>query len=102
LRDLVFGQAKINESLNKMLAGNDKILESINAKVETLSSTLKNQLSFNKMLETQLALIPAAIPVSEFGKISGQPESPIETANMVSTGWGNLGDTAGRAFTANE
>ena len=73
-----------------MLAGNDKILESINAKVETLSSTLKNQLSFNKMLETQLALIAAAVPVSEFGKISGQPESPIEIANMVSTGWGNL------------
>ena len=48
LRDLVFGQAKINESLNKKLAANDKILESINAKVETLSSTLKNQQSFNK------------------------------------------------------
>ena len=55
LRDLVFGQAKINESLNKKLAANDKILENINAKVETLSSTLKNQLSFNKMIETQLA-----------------------------------------------
>ena len=43
LRDLVFGQAKINESLNKKLATNDKILEGINAKVETLSSALKNQ-----------------------------------------------------------
>ena len=43
LRDLVFGQAKINESLNKKLAANDKISEGINAKVETLSSTLKNQ-----------------------------------------------------------
>ena len=55
LRDLVFGQAKINESLNKKLAANDKILESINAKVETLSSAIRNQLSFNKMIETQLA-----------------------------------------------
>ena len=42
LRDLVFGQAKINESLNKKLAANDKILESIYAKVETLSSAHKN------------------------------------------------------------
>ena len=42
LRDLVFGQAKINESLNKKLATNDKVLENINAKVETLSSALKN------------------------------------------------------------
>ena len=90
MRDLVFGQAKINESLNKKLAANDKILEGINAKVETLSSALKNQLSFYKMIETQLAQIAAAVPVSESGKISGQPESPVETANMVSTGWGNL------------
>ena len=55
LRDLVFGKAKINESLNKKLAANGKILESINAEVETLSSAIKNQLSFNKMIETQLA-----------------------------------------------
>ena len=65
-------------------------MESINAKVETLFSALKNQLSFNKMKETQLAQIAAAIPISETGKIPGQPESPVETANMVSTGWGNL------------
>ena len=90
MRDLVFGQAKINESLNKKLAANDKILESIHAKVETLSSAHKNQLSFNKMIETQLAQLAAAAPVSEDGKILGQPESFIETTNMVSTGWGNL------------
>jgi hypothetical protein len=86
----VFGQAKINESLNRKLAANDKILESIHAKVETLSSAHKNQLSFNKMIETQLAQLATAAPVSENGKIPGQPESPIETTNMVSTGCGNL------------
>ena len=42
------------------------------------------------MIETQLAQLAAAAPVSENGKIPGQPESPVETANMVSTGWGNL------------
>ena len=42
------------------------------------------------MLETQLAQIAAAVPAAESGKIPGQHESPIETANMVSTGWGNL------------
>ena len=41
LRNLVFGQAKINESLNKKLAAIDKILANINAKVETLSFELK-------------------------------------------------------------
>jgi hypothetical protein len=55
LKDLVLGQVKINESLNKKLAANDKTLESLNIKIETLSSTLKNQLSFNKMIESQLA-----------------------------------------------
>ena len=90
MRDLVFGQAKINESLNKKLAANDKILESIHAKVETLSSAHKNQLSFNKMIETQLAQLASTAPVSEDRKIPGQSESPVETANMVSTGWGNL------------
>jgi len=65
LRDLVFGQAKINESLNKKFAANDKILEGINAKLETLSSALKNQPSFNKMIETQLAQIAAVVPFSE-------------------------------------
>ena len=90
MRDLVFGQAKINESLNRKFAANDKILESIHANVETLSCAHKNQLSFNKMIETQLAQLAAVAPVSKNGKILGQPESPIETANMVSTGWGNL------------
>ena len=46
------------------LVANDKILKGINAKVETLSSAHKNQLSFNKMIETQLAQIVAAAPVS--------------------------------------
>ena len=65
-------------------------MENINTKVETLSSALKNQLSFNKIIETQLAQIAAVVPAVEFGKIPGQPESIVETANMVSTGWGNL------------
>ena len=42
------------------------------------------------MIETQLAQIAAVVPVSEFGKIPGQPESLVETANLVSTVWGNL------------
>jgi hypothetical protein len=41
------------------------------------------------MIETQLAQLATAAPVFENGKIPGQPESPVETANMVSTGWGN-------------
>ena len=68
---------------------NDKSLESLNVKLETLSSTLKNQLSFNKMIETQLAQIAASLPAVESGKIPWQPETTIENVSMVSTGWGN-------------
>ena len=55
MRDLVYGQAKINESLQKKLAANDKSIETIHAKMDDFSTAIKNQLSFNKMLETQLA-----------------------------------------------
>jgi hypothetical protein len=41
------------------------MLENINAKLDEFSSALKNQLSFNKMIETQLAQIAAAIPSYE-------------------------------------
>jgi hypothetical protein len=36
-------------------ASYDKDLESLNVKIDSLSSALKNQLSFNKMIKTQLA-----------------------------------------------
>jgi hypothetical protein len=61
LKDLVLGQAKINESLNEKLTANDKILENINSQIEGLASVVKNQMSFNKMVETQLAQIAIVI-----------------------------------------
>ena len=64
LRDLVYGQAKINESLQKKLAATDKSMETIHGKMDEFSAAIKNQLSFNKMLETQLAQLAAAIPAA--------------------------------------
>jgi len=52
LKDLVLGQTKINDSINKRIVANDKILESLREKMDSFSSAIKNQLSFNKMLET--------------------------------------------------
>ena len=68
---MVLGQAKINESLTKKLTTNDKILEIIKSQIEALTSVVKNQMSFNKMVETQLAQTAAAIPVSNSRKILG-------------------------------
>jgi len=52
LRDLVLGQTKINNSIDKRIVANDKILESLSEKMDNFNSAIKNQLSFNKMLET--------------------------------------------------
>ena len=72
---MVLGQAKINENITKKLMFNDKMIENINSKIESLSSSIKNHLSFNKIIETQIAQIAAAIPVNNTGKIPGQPEN---------------------------
>ena len=69
LRELVLGQVKINENINKKLLANEKSLESLNIKLETLSSTLKNQSCFNKKVESLLAQIAASVPVSENVKV---------------------------------
>ena len=37
------------------------------------------------MFETQLGQIDAAIPTNDSGKIPGQPETPLENINAVTT-----------------
>jgi len=87
LRDLVYGEAKISESLQKKLATNDKSMEAIHAKMDGFSTAIKNQLSFNKMFETQLAQLAVASPAAELGKIPGQPESTLESINAMTAKW---------------
>ena len=62
MRDLGYGQAKINESLQKKLAAIHKSMETIHAKMDGFSTAIKNQFSFNKMIETQLAQVAATMP----------------------------------------
>jgi hypothetical protein len=88
LRDLVYGQTKVNEKIQKKLAANDKSLETIHAKLDGFSTAIKNQLSFNKMLETQLAQLAVAAPAVDTWKILGQPESTLKSVNAVTMRWG--------------
>jgi hypothetical protein len=62
LRDLILEQARINDNISKRLAFNDKVLESINARMDSFSSATKDQLSFNKKIESQLAQLASALP----------------------------------------
>jgi hypothetical protein len=73
LKDLVFAQAKTTDALNKKMAAKDKILENINVKLDGFASAFQNQLSFNKMIETQLAQLAVLVPANEFRRIPGQP-----------------------------
>jgi hypothetical protein len=82
LKDLVYSQGRLTDNLNKMLLANDKMLENINAKLDDFFFVIKNQLSFNKMLENQLAQIGSAMPSFESGSILAKPKI-IETANLV-------------------
>jgi len=50
--------------------------------MDAFASAIKNQHSFNKMLESQLAQLVATVHPLEKGKILGQPED-LETANLV-------------------
>ena len=78
----------MTDSINKKLHAHDKMLENINAKLDKFCSILKNQLSFNKMIETQLAQIAAAIPSYEKDRIPGKPEGTMEIANLVMAEYG--------------
>ena len=62
---------------------NDKMLENINSKIESLSSSVKNQSSFNKMIETQIAQIDVAIPINHLGKTPRQLENSLENVNAA-------------------
>jgi len=59
------------------------MLKIINSQIESLSSVVKNQLSFNKMIETQISQIAAAIPRNQSRKIPGQPENSLKNVNAA-------------------
>ena len=62
LKDLVYGQKQINDNISKKFLANKKIFESMAAQLEGLNSIIKNQLSFNKMMETQVAQLASYCP----------------------------------------
>jgi len=76
LKDLVYGQKQINDNISKKFLANDKILESLARQLEGINSVIKNQLSFNKMIETQVAQLASSCPNNNSGKLPGQLEVP--------------------------
>jgi uncharacterized coiled-coil protein SlyX len=65
--------ARLTE-FHRQQAANEKVLKNLNSTIESFTTAMKNQLSFNKMIETQLAQLVASLPSFESGGIPGQPE----------------------------
>ncbi|XP_066160057.1 uncharacterized protein [Oryza sativa Japonica Group] len=80
-----WSEERLQYALSKKLAANDKILENINVKLDGFTSAFQNQLSFNQMIETQLAQLASLVPANDTGRIPGQPNSSVENVKAITT-----------------
>jgi DNA polymerase III gamma/tau subunit len=83
LRDIIRDHLRINDEFGKNINATDKLLENISAKMDNFTVATQNQLSFNKMLVTQIQQIVAALPHQS----NGQPSqsSVQESAKSIFT-----------------
>jgi hypothetical protein len=75
LRDIIRYQVRINNKVGKKINATDKLLENINAKMDSFTVATQNQLSFNKMLGTQIQEISTTI-LSQSNR--GSSKTPIQ------------------------
>jgi septal ring factor EnvC (AmiA/AmiB activator) len=62
LRDVIAGQSRLLDQMTRKVASTDKTLETISTRMDAFASAIKNQHNFNKMIESQLAQLAAAVP----------------------------------------
>jgi hypothetical protein len=68
---MILNQNKVIDNMSRKIASNDKILESINNRMGSFNSSIKNQFSFNNMIESQISQLAASVPMAKKGKIPG-------------------------------
>jgi hypothetical protein len=73
LRDIIRDQVKTNDGFGKRFRAIDKHLENMDAKMDSFTIAIHNQLSFNKMMETQIHQIFGALPCQSNGIPSRDP-----------------------------
>jgi ribosomal protein L1 len=73
LRYIIRDQVRINDEVGKKIHATNKLLENINAKMDSFTVAMQNLLSFNKMLETQIQQISTTIPSQSNGDSSKSP-----------------------------
>jgi hypothetical protein len=72
LKDILRDQLRINSEVGRKLLATNKILESIDSKMNNFTVAVQNQLNFNKVLETWIAQLAAALPHPNGGDFPGQ------------------------------
>jgi hypothetical protein len=60
-RRIFIGSHSLPPSLVRRI-GPSKVLKNINSTIESFTTAMKNQLSFNKMIETLLAQLASSLP----------------------------------------
>ena len=50
----MYGQKQINDNIGEKSLANDKIFESLAMQLDGFNSVIKNQLSFNKLIESKV------------------------------------------------
>jgi hypothetical protein len=86
LKDIVRDQLRIHLEVGKKLLTNDRILESIDSKMNNLTVAVQNQLNFNKVLETRIVQLATTLPHPNGRDFLGQPVVPIkENVKVVIT-----------------
>jgi hypothetical protein len=78
LKDIVRDQLSFNLEVGKKLLANEKIMESINSKMNNFTVIVQNQLNFNKVLEMWIAQLAVSLPHPNGGDFPGQPAVPIK------------------------
>jgi len=71
---MIVNQNKVIDAMSRKIASNDKMLENINSRMDCFTSAIKNQPSFNKMIESQISQLATLVPMAKKGKIFGNPE----------------------------
>ena len=74
LKNFMNGQKQINDNISEKFLANDKILESLAMQLDGFNSVIKNQLRFNKLIETKVTQLASSCIDHDTGKLSGQPE----------------------------
>ena len=80
----MYGQKQINDNISEKFLANNKILESLAMQLEGFNSVVKDQLSFNELIETKVTQLASSYHNHNTGELPEQSEvNPKESVNAV-------------------